>query len=174
MRKVKFAFLFVLILCLTAAMFVACNPPSDGGNDVPSIPTPEPGQPGQSQEMQSIGGTDAWNMMVDAAKASNSDTGSLVTLDYIVNFDYVKDAVTYSYAFKVQANIDLENDAGNQSLLELWERDVNGDLVKMLLGVYYFDSTLVYDCTGLKAGATVVKTDNIKDFARTSHFSRQR
>ena len=31
----------------------------------------------------------------------------------------------------------------------------------MLLGVYYFDSTLVYDCTGLKAGATVVKTDNI-------------
>ena len=89
MRKVKFAFLFVLILCLTAAMFVACNPSSDGGNDVPSIPTPEPGQPGQSQEMQSIGGTDAWNMMVDAAKASNSDTGSLVTLDYIVNFDYV-------------------------------------------------------------------------------------
>ena len=161
MRKVKFAFLFVLILCLTAAMFVACNPSSDGGNDVPSIPTPEPGKPGQSQEMQSIGGTDAWNMMVDAAKASNSDTGNLVTLDYIVNFDYVKDAVTYSYAFKVQANIDLENDAGNQSLLELWERDVNGDLVKMLLGVYYFDSTLVYDCTGLKAGATVVKTDNI-------------
>ena len=43
MRKVKFAFLFVLILCLTAAMFVACNPSSDGGNDVPSIPTPEPG-----------------------------------------------------------------------------------------------------------------------------------
>ena len=161
MRKVKFAFLFVLILCLTAAMFVACNPSSDGGNDVPSIPTPEPGQPGQSQEMQSIGGTDAWNMFIAAAKASNSDTGSLVTLDYIVNFDYVKDAVTYSYAFKVQANIDLENDAGNQSLLELWERDVNGDLVKMLLGVYYFDSTLVYDCTGLKAGATVVKTDNI-------------
>ena len=161
MRKVKFAFLFVLILCLTAAMFVACNPSSDGGNDVPSIPTPEPGQPGQSQETEFVGGTDAWNMFIAAAKASNSDTGSLVTLDYVVNFDYVKDAVTYSYAFKVQANIDLENDAGNQSLLELWERDVNGDLVKMLLGVYYFDSTLVYDCTGLKAGATVVKTDNI-------------
>ena len=161
MRKVKFAFLFVLILCLTAAMFVACNPSSDGGNDVPSIPTPVPGQPGQSQETEFVGGTDAWNMFIAAAKASNSDTGSLVTLDYIVNFDYVKDAVTYSYAFKVQANIDLENDAGNQSLLELWERDVNGDLVKMLLGVYYFDSTLVYDCTGLKAGATVVKTDNI-------------
>ena len=161
MRKVKFAFLFVLILCLTAAMFVACNPSSDGGNDVPSIPTPEPGRPGQSQETEFVGGTDAWNMFIAAAKASNSDTGSLVTLDYIVNFDYVKDAVTYSYAFKVQANIDLENDAGNQSLLELWERDVNGDLVKMLLGVYYFDSTLVYDCTGLKAGATVVKTDNI-------------
>ena len=60
-----------------------------------------------------------------------------------------------------KSDIDLNNDANSQILLELWKADGDGTLVEMLLGLYYFDSTVVYDCTGLKSGATVVKTDDL-------------
>lgn len=160
MRKVKFAFLFVLILCLAAAMFVACNPDT-GSSGTPAIPTPDPGDPGASQDFTTVSGSDAWDMLIDAAKASNSDTGQFVFSDTVIYLDYVKDTAGYAYALKVQSDLDLENDAGNQMLVELWRCDENGELDEVLVGLYYYDSMLVYDCTGLRAGATVVKTDDI-------------
>ena len=160
MRKLKFAILFVLILCLTAAVFVACNPQGEG-SDVGPIPTPTPGDPVIDDGQYTIQGADAWNMFVEAAKASNTDTGRHVYADTVIRLEYAKNAKGFAYALKVQADIDLENDANSQLLLELWEEDGEGNLSEMLLGLYYFESTLVYDCTGLKLGATAVKTENI-------------
>ena len=174
MRKLKFAFLIILVLCLTAALFVACNEPTtgtgggtgpDGGTDItPPIPVTPDGEDPDDQGYETLTGLEAWNTLMDAAKASNSNVEPYVFNDYVVTFKYVKDAVTYTYAFKVQADIDLENDANTQFRFELCEAsDVNGEVTlgDVLLGVYYFDSTVVYDCTGLKAGATVVKTDRM-------------
>ena len=160
MRKLKFAILFVLILCLTAAVFVACNPKGEG-SDVGPIPTPTPGDPVIDDGQYTIQGAEAWNMFVEAAKASNTDTGRHVYADTVIRLEYAKNAKGFAYALKVQADIDLENDANSQLLLELWEEDGEGNLSEMLLGLYYFESTLVYDCTGLKLGATAVKTENI-------------
>ena len=160
MRKVKFALLFVLILCLTVGILTACNPTGEGGG-APVIPTPEPGDTGVPDNSTTLSATEAWDVLIDAARKSNSDTGHYVYSDVLVGLDYAKDAVGYSYAFKVQTAIDLESDTGNQILFELWKKDAEGNLSEMLLGVYYYDSTLVYDCTGLRSGATIVKTDNI-------------
>ena len=160
MRKVKFALLFVLILCLTVGILTACNPTGEGGG-APVIPTPEPGDTGVPDNSTTLSATEAWDVLIDAARKSNSDTGHYVYSDVLVGLDYAKDAVGYSYAFKVQTAIDLESDTGNQILFELWKKDAEGNLSEVLLGVYYYDSTLVYDCTGLRSGATIVKTDNI-------------
>ena len=161
MRKVKFAFLFVLVLCIAAATFVACNPTDSGGTGTPTIPVQPDVTPPDSQGFVSVSGGDAWDMFIDAARESNSDTGHFVYSDVVIGLDYAKDALGYSYALKVQSDIDLNNDANSQILLELWKADGDGTLVEMLLGLYYFDSTVVYDCTGLKSGATVVKTDDL-------------
>ena len=161
MRKVKFAFLFVLVLCIAAATFVACNPTDGGGTGTPTIPVQPDVTPPDSQGFVSVSGGDAWDMFIDAARESNSDTGHFVYSDVVIGLDYAKDALGYSYALKVQSDIDLNNDANSQILLELWKADGDGTLVEMLLGLYYFDSTVVYDCTGLKSGATVVKTDDL-------------
>ena len=161
MRKVKFAFLFVLVLCIAAATFVACNPTDGDGTGTPTIPVQPDVTPPDSQGFVSVSGGDAWDMFIDAARESNSDTGHFVYSDVVIGLDYAKDALGYSYALKVQSDIDLNNDANSQILLELWKADGDGTLVEMLLGLYYFDSTVVYDCTGLKSGATVVKTDDL-------------
>ena len=159
MRKWKFAILFVLVLCLTAGMLVACD--QTGGNSgIPTIPTnPDGSQTEDSYTTMS--GSDAWALFREAASAANAPTGNYVYADSVIYLDYIKDATGYLYAVKVQADIDLANDVNSELLLELWQANDEGDLAKMLVGLYYYDSTLVYDCTGLKEGAKVVKTDNI-------------
>lgn len=159
MRKWKFAILFVLVLCLTVGMLVACD--QTGGNSgTPTIPTnPDGSQTEDSYTTMS--GSDAWTLFREAASAANAPTGNYVYADSVIYLDYIKDATGYLYAVKVQADIDLANDVNSELLLELWQANDEGDLAKMLVGLYYYDSTLVYDCTGLKEGAKVVKTDNI-------------
>lgn len=159
MRKWKFAILFVLVLCLTVGMLVACD--QTGGNSgTPTIPTnPDGSQTEDSYTTMS--GSDAWALFREAASAANAPTGNYVYADSVIYLDYIKDATGYLYAVKVQADIDLANDVNSELLLELWQANDEGDLAKMLVGLYYYDSTLVYDCTGLKEGAKVVKTDNI-------------
>ena len=159
MRKWKFAILFVLVLCLTVGMLVACD--QTGGNSgTPTIPTnPDGSQTEDSYTTMS--GSDAWALFREAASAANAPTGNYVYADSVIYLDYIKDATGYLYAVKVQADIDLANDVNSELLLELWQANDDGDLAKMLVGLYYYDSTLVYDCTGLKEGAKVVKTDNI-------------
>lgn len=159
MRKWKFAILFVLVLCLTVGMLVACD--QTGGNSgTPTIPTnPDGSQTEDSYTTMS--GSDAWALFREAASAANAPTGNYVYADSVIYLDYIKDATGYLYAIKVQADIDLANDVNSELLLELWQANDEGDLAKMLVGLYYYDSTLVYDCTGLKEGAKVVKTDNI-------------
>ena len=78
MRKVKFAFLFVLVLCIAAATFVACNPTDGGGTGTPTIPVQPDVTPPDSQGFVSVSGGDAWDMFIDAARESNSDTGRFV------------------------------------------------------------------------------------------------
>lgn len=159
MRKWKFAILFVLVLCLTVGMLVACD--QTGGNSgTPTIPTnPDGSQTEDSYTTMS--GSDAWALFREAASAANAPTGNYVYADSVIYLDYIKDATGYLYAVKVQADIDLANDVNSELLLELWQANDEGDLAQMLVGLYYYDSTLVYDCTGLKEGAKVVKTDNI-------------
>lgn len=158
MRKVKFAFLFVLVLCLAAAVLVACNPTGGTGTDTPTIPvTPDnPVTPGSS----TVSGSDAWDMLIEAARESNTNTDPYVWSDAVINLGYAKNGTSYTYALKVRSDIDLENAANSQALLELWkvEDDV---LTEVVVGLYYYDSNLVFDCTGLKSGATVVNTDHI-------------
>lgn len=158
MRKVKFAFLFVLVLCLVAAVLVACNPTGGTGTDTPTIPvTPDnPVTPGSS----TVSGSDAWDMLIEAARESNTNTDPYVWSDAVINLGYAKNGTSYTYALKVRSDIDLENAANSQALLELWkvEDDV---LTEVVVGLYYYDSNLVFDCTGLKSGATVVNTDHI-------------
>ena len=158
MRKVKFAFLFVLVLCLAAAVLVACNPTGGTGTDTPTIPvTPDnPVTPGSS----TVSGSDAWDMLIEAARESNPNTDPYVWSDAVINLGYAKNGTSYTYALKVRSDIDLENAANSQALLELWkvEDDV---LTEVVVGLYYYDSNLVFDCTGLKSGATVVNTDHI-------------
>lgn len=159
MRKWKFAILFVLVLCLTVGMLVACDR-TDGNSGTPTIPTnPDGSQTEDSYTTMS--GSDAWALFREAASAANAPTGNYVYADSVIYLDYIKDATGYLYAVKVQADIDLANDVNSELLLELWQANDEGDLAKMLVGLYYYDSTLVYDCTGLKEGAKVVKTDNI-------------
>lgn len=159
MRKWKFAILFVLVLCLTVGMLVACDR-TDGNSGTPTIPTnPDGSQTEDSYTTMS--GSDAWALFKEAASAANAPTGNYVYADSVIYLDYIKDATGYLYAVKVQADIDLANDVNSELLLELWQANDEGDLAKMLVGLYYYDSTLVYDCTGLKEGAKVVKTDNI-------------
>lgn len=159
MRKVKFAFLFVLVLCLVAGMLVACDP-SGGNSGAPVIPTNPDGSQ-TSDSYTTMSGQEAWTLFKDAASAANAPTGNYVFADSVIFLDYIKDAVGYYYAVKVQADIDLSNDANSELLLELWQVNDEGNLAKMLVGLYYYDSTLIYDCTGLKQGAKVVKTDDI-------------
>ena len=154
----KFAFLFVLVLCLAAAVLVACNPTGGTGTDTPTIPvTPDnPVTPGSS----TVSGSDAWDMLIEAARESNTNTDPYVWSDAVINLGYAKNGTSYTYALKVRSDIDLENAANSQALLELWkvEDDV---LTEVVVGLYYYDSNLVFDCTGLKSGATVVNTDHI-------------
>lgn len=161
MRKVKFAILLVLVLCLTVGLLVACNNTTGSNNaGAPVIPTNPDGS--QTQDSYTtMSGRDAWTLFKDAASAANAPTGNYVYADSVIYLDYIKDISGYYYALKVQADIDLSNDANSELLLELWQVDDEGNLAKVLVGLYYYDSTLVYDCTGLKQGAKVVKTDDI-------------
>lgn len=161
MKKLKYAFLFVLVICLVGASLIACNPPE---KSVPSIPENPGGSVGEDYEV--VKGQDAFGIIKNAAVNAGSASGDgYINSQAVLFLDYVNDAEGNAYAVKMQFALDLYSDAESELLLELWRTDGRGtsadNLTELLVGFYYFDSTIVYDCTGIKQGARAVKTDDL-------------
>lgn len=159
MRRLKFALLFVLVICLVASALVACNPTSNNANNVPNIPV-DPGNT-DTTAPEIISGLDAYALFKQAALNTATGQKGYINADTLLYLDYIRDKNGYSFAVKLQLALDLANDANSQMLVELWRMDANGVLTEMLIGFYYYDSTIVYDCSGAKKGAKTVKTDDI-------------
>lgn len=159
MRRLKFALLFVLVICLVASALVACNPTSNNTNNVPNIPV-DPGNT-DTTAPETLSGLDAYALFKQAALNTATGQKGYINADTLLYLDYIRDKNGYSFAVKLQLALDLANDANSQMLVELWRMDANGVLTEMLIGFYYYDSTIVYDCSGAKEGAKAVKTDDI-------------
>ena len=159
MRRLKFALLFVLVICLVASALVACNPTSNNANNVPNIPV-DPGNT-DTTAPETLSGLDAYALFKQAALNTATGQKGYINADTLLYLDYIRDKNGYSFAVKLQLALDLANDANSQMLVELWRMDANGVLTEMLIGFYYYDSTIVYDCSGAKKGAKAVKTDDI-------------
>lgn len=159
MRRLKFALLFVLVICLVASALVACNPTSNNANNVPNIPV-DPGNT-DTTAPETLSGLDAYALFKQAALNTATGQKGYINADTLLYLDYIRDKNGYSFAVKLQLALDLVNDANSQMLVELWRMDANGVLTEMLIGFYYYDSTIVYDCSGAKKGAKAVKTDDI-------------
>lgn len=159
MRRLKFALLFVLVICLVASALVACNPTSNNANNVSNIPV-DPGNT-DTTAPETLSGLDAYALFKQAALNTATGQKGYINADTLLYLDYIRDKNGYSFAVKLQLALDLANDANSQMLVELWRMDANGVLTEMLIGFYYYDSTIVYDCSGAKKGAKAVKTDDI-------------
>lgn len=159
MRRLKFALLFVLVICLVASALVACNPTSNNANNVPNIPV-DPGNT-DTTAPETLSGLDAYALFKQAALNTATGQKGYINADTLLYLDYIRDKNGYSFAVKLQLALDLANDANSQMLVELWRMDANGVLTEMFIGFYYYDSTIVYDCSGAKEGAKAVKTDDI-------------
>lgn len=159
MRRLKFALLFVLVICLVASALVACNPTSNNANNVPNIPV-DPGNT-DTTAPETLSGLDAYALFKQAALNTATGQKGYINADTLLYLDYIRDKNGYSFAVKLQLALDLANDANSQMLVELWRMDANGVLTEMLIGFYYYDATIVYDCSGAKKGAKAVKTDDI-------------
>lgn len=158
MRKLKFAFLFVLVLCLVAGVLTACD---QAGGTTGTIPIPDDDSTVSGTSSTTLTGSEAWGMFIDSALNANAPTGNYVYADSTIKLGYTRDGNGNSYAFRVIANLDLVNDINSELLIELWRLSANGELEKMLVGTYYTESTLIYDCSGVRQGVSAVKTDNV-------------
>lgn len=158
MRKLKIALLIALILCLVCGVLVACDPI---GKD-PSVPD-TPGGPGDPEVpdsgIRSVSSSQAYAAFKEAAL--NVYAGNYFNFSTTIGLDYIKDKYGRYFAVKIQAAIDPEEDANSEMLVELWRMNEAGGEETLLLGLYYFDGTIVYDCTGIKKGAQVVKTEDL-------------
>ena len=158
MRKLKFAFLFVLVLCLVAGVLTACD---QAGGTTGTIPIPDDDSTVPGTSSTTLTGSEAWGMFIDSALNANAPTDNYVYADSTIKLGYTRDGNGNSYAFRVIANLDLVNDINSELLIELWRLSANGELEKMLVGTYYTESTLIYDCSGVRQGVSAVKTDNV-------------
>ncbi len=158
MRKLKIALLIALILCLVCGVLVACDPI---GKD-PGAPD-TPGGPGDPEVpdsgIRSVSSSQAYAAFKEAAL--NVYAGNYYNFSTTIGLDYIKDKYGRYFAVKIQAAIDPEEDANSEMLVELWRMNEAGGEETLLLGLYYFDGTIVYDCTGIKKGAQVVKTEDL-------------
>lgn len=158
MRKLKIALLIALILCLVCGVLVACDPT---GKD-PGAPD-TPGGPGDPEVpdsgIRSVSSSQAYAAFKEAAL--NVYAGNYFNFSTTIGLDYIKDKYGRYFAVKIQAAIDPEEDANSEMLVELWRMNEAGGEETLLLGLYYFDGTIVYDCTGIKKGAQVVKTEDL-------------
>lgn len=158
MRKLKIALLIALILCLVCGVLVACDPI---GKD-PGAPD-TPGGPGDPEVpdsgIRSVSSSQAYAAFKEAAL--NVYAGNYFNFSTTIGLDYIKDKYGRYFAVKIQAAIDPEEDANSKMLVELWRMNEAGGEETLLLGLYYFDGTIVYDCTGIKKGAQVVKTEDL-------------
>lgn len=158
MRKLKIALLIALILCLVCGVLVACDPI---GKD-PGAPD-TPGGPGDPEVpdsgIRSVSSSQAYAAFKEAAL--NVYAGNYFNFSTTIGLDYIKDKYGRYFAVKIQAAIDPEEDANSEMLVELWRMNEAGGEETLLLGLYYFDGTIVYDCTGIKKGAQVVKTEDL-------------
>ena len=156
MRKLKTVLLIIVMLCLVCGTLAACNPKGGGPAD--------PGTPDDTtpSNVNAISSTAAYAAFREAAL--NTYPGNYYNFGLTLGLDYVKDENGRYYSVKIQAAIDPENDENSQLLIELWRTTADGaDGADddPLLGFYYYDGTVVYDCTGIKKGATVVKTQDL-------------
>lgn len=158
MRKLKIALLIALILCLVCGVLVACDPI---GKD-PGAPD-TPGGPGDPEVpdsgIRSVSSSQAYAAFKEAAL--NVYAGNYYNFSTTIGLDYIKDKYGRYFAVKIRAAIDPEEDANSEMLVELWRMNEAGGEETLLLGLYYFDGTIVYDCTGIKKGAQVVKTEDL-------------
>ena len=158
MRKLKIALLIALILCLVCGVLVACDPI---GKD-PGAPD-TPGGPGDPEVpdsgIRSVSSSQAYAAFKEAAL--NVYAGNYFNFSTTIGLDYIKDKYGRYFAVKIRAAIDPEEDANSEMLVELWRMNEAGGEETLLLGLYYFDGTIVYDCTGIKKGAQVVKTEDL-------------
>ena len=153
MRKLKTVLLIIVMLCLVCGTLAACNPKGGGPAD--------PGTPDDTtpSNVNAISSTAAYAAFREAAL--NTYPGNYYNFGLTLGLDYVKDENGRYYSVKIQAAIDPENDENSQLLIELWRTTADGADDTLLLGFYYYDGTVVYDCTGIKKGATVVKTQDL-------------
>ena len=154
MRKLKTVLLIIVMLCLVCGTLAACNPKGGGDTTVPE--TPDDTTP---SNVNAISSTAAYAAFREAAL--NTYPGNYYNFGLTLGLDYVKDENGRYYSVKIQAAIDPENDENSQLLIELWRTTADGADDDLLLGFYYYDGTVVYDCTGIKKGATVVKTQDL-------------
>ena len=117
MRKLKFAFLFVLVLCLVAGVLTACD---QAGGTTGTIPIPDDDSTVPGTSSTTLTGSEAWGMFVDSALNANAPTGNYVYADSTIKLGYTRDGNGNSYAFRVIANLDLVNDINSELLIELW------------------------------------------------------
>ena len=169
MRRLKVALLFVLMLCLVTGALVACNTTTNSGSNIPTIPTPPDSSVEATPDI--VSAAEAYAIFKEAALKSSEGQDGYINADALLYLDYIRDRNNKSFALRFQMAIDPANDANSEMRMELWRAELDGTLSKMLIGFYYFDSTIVYDCTGIKKGATAVKTDDIDMTAIISTLS---
>lgn len=169
MRRLKVALLFVLMLCLVTGALVACNNTTNSGSNIPTIPTPPDSSVEATPDI--VSAAEAYAIFKEAALNSGEGQDGYINADALLYLDYIRDKNNKSFALRFQMAIDPENDANSEMRLELWRAELDGTLSEMLIGFYYFDSTIVYDCSGIKKGATAVKTDDIDITAIVSTLS---
>ena len=153
MRKLRTLLLVLVMLCLVCGTLAACNP--NGGN------TTDPDTPDEIPPSNnvSIASTAAYAAFREAAL--NTYPGNYFNFGVTLGLDYVKDESGRYYSVKFQAAIDPANDDNSQLLVELLRTSADGNTSEVMLGFYYYDGTVVYDCTKIKKGASVVKTDDL-------------
>lgn len=153
MRKLRTLLLVLVMLCLVCGTLAACNP--NGGN------TTDPDTPDEIPPSNnvSIASTAAYAAFREAAL--NTYPGNYFNFGLTLGLDYVKDESGRYYSVKFQAAIDPANDDNSQLLVELLRTSADGNTSEVMLGFYYYDGTVVYDCTKIKKGASVVKTDDL-------------
>lgn len=160
MRKLKLALLFVLMLCIVVGTLVACDNNRGGGG-----PVNPPSGGDTSSQTRIISGAEALSMFKNAAlNMTAGKDNRYINLDTVLFLDYIKDDYNRSFSIKIQFAIDLADDSKSEILMELWRMNETGEVFETLLvGFYYYDATIVYDCRGIKngEGVEVVKTSDI-------------
>ena len=89
MRRLKFALLFVLVICLVASALVACNPTSNNANNVPNIPV-DPGNT-DTTAPETLSGLDAYALFKQAALNTATGQKGYINADTLLYLVDIRD-----------------------------------------------------------------------------------